>query len=326
MSDRAGTSNARSNVRTVVSLLNEDGSWADSTHFQVPEVEHLDKEELFRSYDEYNRTHGVSLPVFDEQALRRDFGRYESLQHRSSFDVKRHGDKVSRAFQIAGGFSWREATADERLYSRPRDGAIAMPLSHFKAGLRVRPHRFLIALFKQEFRCSPAQFSPNAIRLILWFIAACNRLHKQPTFKTFFSIFYVKASKKEPFYELVQFSRNARLGTAVSGYNPLKKPRCMKNWWNEYIMLLGGEWAYMPGFCTECLVTYKVPPELQTVEVRRWLHQLVRVFGEAWDVSVFHHVSSLKQHNCECVGLLLCDITCIFACLCVLLTCDVCDV
>ena len=52
-----GTSSGegRANVRTVTSLLNEDGSWADSSHFQAPEVAHLDKEEYFRSYHGYYR-------------------------------------------------------------------------------------------------------------------------------------------------------------------------------------------------------------------------------------------------------------------------------
>lgn len=291
----------RSNVRTVTSLLNEDGTWADSVHFQVPEVARMDKEEYFRSYDGYYRANGIVVPRFNEEELRTQFGRYESLQYPSSFDAAQHGWKVSKAFQIAGEYSWRVTTPDERLYSRPADGAIAMPLSHFKAGLRPRPHRFLIALFKQEFRCSPAQFTPNSIRVILWFIAACNRLRRQPTFKAFFSLFHVKASRKDPFYELVQYGTNTRVGIAIDGYHPLNKPRCMKNWWNEFVMLLGGEWSYMPGFSVDCSSTYKVPPSLQTREVLDGLRELVTVFGESWSASKFHRVSDLKQHNCECM-------------------------
>ena len=271
----------RSNVRTVTSLLNADGTWADSLHFQVPEVAHLDKEEYFRSYDEYYRLHGMDAPKFDEDSLRLKFGNYSSLRYPSSFDSVQHGKKVSKAFQIAGNYSWRMPTEGERLYSRPADGAIAMPVSHFKAGLRPRPHRFLVALFKQEFRCSPAQFSPNSIRLILWFIAACNKLRRQPTFKSYFSIFYVKTSRKDPFYELAQYGRNSKVGRAISGFQPVNKPKCLKNWWNEYIMLLGGEWSYFPGFSTECADTYKVAPALYTREVLDGLKQLVRVFGES---------------------------------------------
>lgn len=305
MSSRAGSSRVthdkpQSNVRTVTSLLNEDGSWADTLHFQVPEVAHLDKEEYFKSYDGYYRQHGVGVPRFDERRLESQFGGYDSLKHPSSFDVAQHGGKLSKAFQIAGEYRWRVATAEERLYSRPADGAIAIPLSHLKAGLRPRPHRFLIALFKQIFRCSPAQFSPNSIRVILWFIAACNRLRKQPTFRSFFSIFYVKGSRKDLFYELVQYGRNSRVGKAIGGYQPMNKPKCMKNWWNEYVMLPGGEWSYFPGFNTDCSDCYKVPPGAHTRQVLNGLRELVHVFGETWDASMFYHVADLKRHNCKC--------------------------
>lgn len=288
-----------SNIRTVASLLKEDGSWADSPRFQVPENVRVDKEEFFRSYHDYYRERDIEPPLFDEGELNVRFACYDSLQYPSSFNVAEHGDKISRAFQIGGDYEWRVPLESERLYSRPRDGFIAMPISHFKAGLRTRPHRFFIALFKQEFRCSPAQFSPNAIRLILWFIAACHRRKRQPTFKAFFSIFYVKGSRKDPFYELVQYGRNHRLGTAVGSHRPVNKPKCMKNWWHEFIMLRGGEWSYMPGFTTECVLTYKVPPELHTREVMSGLHALVHTFGEPWDVSEFYHVENLKKHNCE---------------------------
>lgn len=289
----------QANIRTVVSLLNEDGSWGDSPHFQVPEVARLDKEEYFRSYDGYYRDHGILPPVFDEKELAVTFGEYDGLRYPSSFNAREHGDKISRAFQIGGAYTWRVARPEERLYSRPADGSIAIPLSHFKAGLRPRMHRFFIALFRQEFRCSPAQFSPNAIRLILWFIAACHQLGRQPTFKSFFSIFFVKSSKREPFYELVQYARTHRLGAAVGGYHPVDTPRCMKNWWNEFIMLRGGEWSYMPGMTTEVVVTYKIPAALQTQEVLEWLRRLVHVFGAALPISEFYHVSNLKKLTCE---------------------------
>lgn len=310
MSAREGPSRVirdepRSNVRTVTSLLNEDGTWADSLHFQVTEVAHLDKEEYFRSYDGYNRLHGIEAPRFDEKELKSRFGGYDSLKYPSSFDVAQHGRKVLKAFQIGDRYTWRVATEDERLYSRPADGAIAMPLSHFKAGLRPRPHRFLIALFKQEFRCSPAQFSSNSIRMILWFIAACNRLRRKPTFKSFFSIFYVKGSQKEPFYELVQYGRNTKVGKAIGGYQPVNKPKCMKNWWNEFIMLLGGEWSYFPGFNMHCADTYKVPPALHTRQILSGLRELVHVFGDTWNASMFYRVGDLKQHNCESISVLM---------------------
>lgn len=289
----------RSNIRTVTSLLNEDGSWADSPRFQVPEVAHMDREDLFRSYHTYYRAHDVAPPSFDEAALTAQFRGYESLQYPSSFNVAENATKVTTAFQIGGEYEWRVPSEHERLYSRPDDGWVAIPLSHFKAGLRTRPHRFFIALFKQEFKCSPSQFSPNAIRLIFWFIAACHRLKRQPTFKAFFSIFYVKGSRKDPFYELAQYTRTHRLGIAVGGHKPVNTPSCMKNWWHEFIMLRGGEWAYMPGFVTECTVTYKIAPGLHTPLVLEGLHELVNAFGNSLEVSVFYGVESLKEHNCE---------------------------
>lgn len=136
---------------------------------------------------------------------------------------------MSKAFQIGGDYSWRTPAPHERLYSRPGNGEIAMPLEHFKAGLRPKPHKFLVALFKQQFRCSPAQFSPNTIRLILWFIAACNQNKRQPTFEAFFSLFSVKRSNAAPFYELFLGNKKSRIGLASGGFKPINLPKSMKH-------------------------------------------------------------------------------------------------
>ena len=109
----------------------------------------------------------------------------------------------------------------------------------------------------------------------------------------------MKSSRKDPFYELVQYSKNTKFGVAVGGRQPVNKPKCMKNWFHEYIMLIGGEWEYMPGFRVDCPVSYKVPSGLHTQEVYEWLHDLINAFDKPLEVSTFYRVDSLKQHNRE---------------------------
>ena len=166
-------SSHRRNVKTISSLLQSDGSWADSLLFCCPAPSTLDEEEYLRSYEGFYRKKGVSPPRFDSHRLHERWGKYESLKHKSTFNYGKWVDVVNGAFQIGNGYQWRVPTSNERLYSRPEDGSVAIPLDTLKAGLRPKPHHFSVALFKQEFKCSVAQFSPNAIRLILWFIAAC---------------------------------------------------------------------------------------------------------------------------------------------------------
>lgn len=293
----------RGNTRSVESLLRRDGSWADSLAFSVPVVRSMKAEGYFGSYEGYYREHGISPPAHNEAVLQKRFGNLEGLKYKSSFDDVRYGALIARAFHIGGEYRWRAAAPHERLFSRPATGYVAIPVAHFKAGLRPRPHRFLVALYKQEFRCSMAQFSPNSIRLILWFIAACHKRGMQPTFKAFFTIFTVKRSGREPFYELAQCSSRSKLGSLLGGFQPVIKPKCLKFWFHEYIMIAGGDWEYMPGFVREGEVGsgYVIPRKKLSTQVLGSLCELVKAFPKSWEVKSFYRVEFLRRHNCESI-------------------------
>ena len=139
--------------------------------------------------------------------------------------------------------------------------------------------------------------SPNAIHLILWFIAACAEKRLQPTFRAFFTIFSVKKSTMHPFYELVQCNKNSKLGSLIAPFKPVFNPDSLKNWSYEFIMLKGGDWAYMPGFAADAKPTYQVPRRLLSSSILESLAGLVKTFGGAWSKSHYYSVSNLKKYR-----------------------------
>ena len=139
-----------------------------------------------------------------------------------------------------------------------------------------------------------AQFSPNVIRLILWFIAACEERGLQPTFKAFFTIFYVKKSNMYPFYELLQCNKSLKLGSLLTPFKPVLCPDSMKNWPFEYIMLRGGEWDFMSGFTEDAKPTYRVPRKVLTASILESLVALVKTFEKPWPKSHFFSLKNLK--------------------------------
>lgn len=84
-------------------------------------------------------------------------------------------------FRLDSGYEWMVDHNDERLYSRD-EGYVAIPIAHFKAGLRFPLHKFMAYLFRYHFCCPLAHMSPNAIRTILWHIVAYTKDEKQPIF------------------------------------------------------------------------------------------------------------------------------------------------
>lgn len=227
-------------------------TWSETNNVLLRAPVNIDQEAYFTSMDDYYRKHHIPPPQFDMEELDAKWGRFEHLKYPSSFQHFKWKDVLSKAFQIGGDYSWRLLAPYKRFYSRPGLGEISMPLEHFKAELRPKPHRFLVVLFKNELKCTPAQFSPNSIRLILWFIATYNQTGQQPTFRAFFSIFSVKKSAATPFYEFFQCNRNTKIGIASKGFKPVGLPKSIKHWKYEYIIMSGDDWGYMPGFSVKC--------------------------------------------------------------------------
>ena len=132
----SGSSSRQRNIKTVESLLRSDGSWADCPLFCCPAPKSMNRAVYFRSYEDVYHEKGVIPPKFDANRLHERWGKHETLKHRSTFLADKWGKIVNGAFQIGGGYEWRMPTFDERLYSRPVDGCVAIPLETFKAGLR----------------------------------------------------------------------------------------------------------------------------------------------------------------------------------------------
>lgn len=293
----------RIKVRKVTSLLQMDGSWGNCPYYLPTTLLSLNPEEMFESPHRYYSENNLTPPQFEEERLSREWDSVPSLRYPSSFLRRKWADRVNKACKIGGDYSWRAAAPHERLYSRPSGGYVALPLAHFKAGLTAKPHRFLVALFRQQFKCSIAQFSPNTIWLILWFIAACKEQGRQPTFLAFFTLFYVKRSRIALFFELFQCKRDTPIGSATDGFKPVLLPKSQKHWNFEFLMLRGGDWAYMPGFAKNCEPPCVITrPNLNQLVVDS-LAGLLCTFKEPMSVSDFYRPADLKRLGRKCLCL-----------------------
>lgn len=188
-------------------------------------------------------------------------GKNEHLKYPISFQREQWRGRFSKVFWIfRRTFSTETKRHDapyERLYSRPADHFVGMPVYHFKKGPRPKNYKFMVALFKQIFKCTSVQFTHNSIQLMIWFIAACNQHKRQTTFMAFFSIFSIKKTNSHPFYELLRI-KTIRIGKASSNIKLVIFPRSSKNWQWEFIMLRSGDWEYMSGFENVCNPLYVI--------------------------------------------------------------------
>ena len=205
---------------------------------------------------------------------------------------------ITRLFRIDGGYEWRVAREDERLYSRDAEGFVAIPIAHLKAGLRFPMHKFMYSLFKDHFCCPLSQVSPNAIRTILWYIAACTKDGRQPTFKGFFILFYVRVTGAKPFYEVHLNHANA-VGRQLGEFVPFKFPKGMADWQEEFIMVRGGDLAFLPNFAKEVKPEYRVDRKGPNETVVTNLVRTMRSLGETWSEKNFYENATLMQHNCK---------------------------
>ena len=159
-------------------------------------------------------------------------------------------DTVVRfAFQLGPEIEWRWPEPGERIYHRPADGFVPVWLEHLRSGWNPRWHLFFKHLCKYVYKCSPMQINPNGIKWMTWFLATCNKMKIQPTFKLFHQVFLLVKSTQEPLYEV-------RFRAKVCGYGPgLARPMIMlsslKHWNHEIILLKGLDLGFMPYIATE---------------------------------------------------------------------------
>lgn len=296
MTSQKGNSSRRVRTRC---LIGDDGRCEDNSSVCYPAILQGDNSVYFLTYEGLYRN--LEPPVPEVAYVKKEaddvFGKYLHLQNGSSFDAGRWRRYVARAFPIEGSYKWRPAAADERLFHR-RDGHIGVSVELLRAGLRFPLPKFLIELFVQQFKCAITQFSPNAIRWILWYIAACHRRGLQPTFKDFFALFTVRASGAQPFFELAFCSSNSIIGSRIRpNFKPLILPKTMKTWQNEFLFVQGADLPWLPGFSKRCEPGYRVDRGSLSEFSLNKLIEIAETFL-SWTEKDFFENNFLRHHNC----------------------------
>lgn len=112
-------------------------------------------------------------------------------------------DRIVRATcHLDSKISWRWPEPAERIYDRPVHGYVGVWLEHLWSRWNPRCHQFVKHLFKYVHKISIMQVTPNGVKWITWFLACCNKMGFQPTFKRFHQIFFVVRSNHLPLYVL----------------------------------------------------------------------------------------------------------------------------
>lgn len=72
-----GTSGEKSNTKTVISLLNTNGTWAKCDILFPHALVSIDEEAYFVNMVDYYRRHHIDPPQFDRQELDAKWGKFE---------------------------------------------------------------------------------------------------------------------------------------------------------------------------------------------------------------------------------------------------------
>ncbi|KAL8157803.1 hypothetical protein AgCh_002495 [Apium graveolens] len=173
---------------------------------------------------------------------------YELKDEYAELGFKAQDSAVRAAFQLDPRIEWRWPTPDERAHHRPTDGFFPVWLEHLWSGWNPHWHLFLKHLCKYEYKISLMQITPNGIKWITWFIAACNQFKVQPTFKLWHHIFHLVRSSQFPLYELRFRAPECGYG---GSYRLVIQQSSLKFWNGELIMLRGLDLHYLPHIASE---------------------------------------------------------------------------
>ncbi|XP_017229118.2 uncharacterized protein LOC108204282 isoform X1 [Daucus carota subsp. sativus] len=234
-------------------IMSPEGMWCDSKSFFIVKAPLVEEKSFYTNMAGFYRSKhpGGPLAPYDEGDFDHRF-RLLSVA-RAPFPLRDHikempedvADKMIRAaFQLPSDVEWRWPEPGERIYHRPADGFVPVWMEHLRSGWNPRWHVFFKHLCKYEFKCSPMQLTPNAIKWMTWFLAACNKKNYYPTLKLFHMLFQFKKSGVKPLYEL-RF-RSKELGLGAGFVSPVMHQSSLKGWNGEVLMLKGLDLAFMP--------------------------------------------------------------------------------
>lgn len=241
-------------------------------------VSDSDKYLYFQTFEGLYRTLKVKPPPYKKEHMDANFGHYSHINRKRSFDNEKWGRFVTRLFRIDGGYEWKVAHDDERLYTRDVEGYIAMHISHLKANIRFPLHNFMSNLFKYYFCCPLAQMSPNDITTILWYIVACVKDGNQPTFNGFFTLFFVRLIGAKPFYE-VHLNHASVIERRLRDFLPFEFSKGMANCQEEFIMMIWGDLAYLSNFAAQVNPGYHFDKKGISEDVVQLLLKTLRSLG-----------------------------------------------
>ena len=277
-------------------LISLSGRWRDFPRFTIPLPPKDLHYRFFEDQSSFYRTFKIRPVEINNAKVEQELADCDHLQRRSTFNVAEYGPYMSKLFRFGSDYSWRPAREEERLHHRGAGGSICVTLEQLKAGLRFPMHRFMWDLVCVHLKCSISQITPNAIRAINWFIASCTALAKQPTFKAFFHLFNIKTSTAKPFVELPFANKSSVIGRELVDYMPFDFPNSMTDWQYEFLVVAGGELAWMPNMARKVEKSYRAPrDQLSAVDVEI-LVGITKALGSTWTKSAFFENGRLQLY------------------------------
>lgn len=135
------------------------------------------------------------------------------------------------------------ARASRAGFPSSRGGYVRIPLEHLR---EMRPclHRFVKALYCDEYVIPFTQLAPNSIKWITRFLGCFHLKNYLPTFKLFHHLFKIKRSTSYPLFELL--FRKEKCGFPPDASIPLAILNSLRGWHQEFIFILGGGLQFLP--------------------------------------------------------------------------------
>ena len=121
----------------------------------------------------------------------------------------------------------------------------------------------------------------------------------QPTYRSFFSLFNLRANKCKPFYEVNLCNASSKVGKALGEHVPFVFPDGASGWQEELLFVAGRELAWTANFVEKIECGYKVRRDKFSVADVELLVRIVKALGVTWGRSDFFCNGTLQKHMCK---------------------------